>query len=44
MEKLIRKILLEEFNNSIYDWELHHKLKKNEFKITNKLKFVNENK
>ena len=44
MKKIIKKILLEEYNNSIHNWELHHQLKKSEFKITNKLKFVNENK
>ena len=38
------KRLLEEYNNSIHNWELYHKLKKSEFEITNKLKFVNENK
>jgi hypothetical protein len=35
---------LEEYNSSIHNWELHHQLNKNEFRITNKLKFVNENK
>jgi hypothetical protein len=44
MKKIIKKILLEEYNNSIHNWELHHQLNKNEFRITNKLKFVNENK
>jgi hypothetical protein len=40
----VKKILTEEYNNSIHNWELYHKLKKSEFEITNKLKFVNENK
>lgn len=44
MKKIIKRILTEEYNNSIYNWELHHQLKKNEYGITNKLKFVNENK
>ena len=44
LKKHIRNILLEEYNNSIHNWELYHKLKKSEFEITNKLKFVNENK
>lgn len=44
LKKNIRRILLEEFNNSIYDWELHHQLNKNKSEITNKLKFVKENK
>jgi len=44
INKLVKKLLLEEYNNSIHNWELHHQLKKSEFKITNKLKFVNENK
>ena len=44
LKKHIRNILLEEYNNSIHNWELHHKLKKSKLEITNKLKFVNENK
>ena len=44
LKKHIRNILLEEYNNSIHNWELYHKLKKNEFEITNKLKFVIKNK
>jgi hypothetical protein len=44
MKKIIKKILLEEYNNSIHNWELHHQLNKSEFEITNKLKFVKENK
>ena len=42
--ELKKNILLEEYNNSIHNWELYHKLKKNEFEITNKLKFVIKNK
>jgi hypothetical protein len=42
--ELKKNILLEEYNNSIHNWELYHKLKKSEFEITNKLKFVIKNK
>ena len=44
LKKHIRNILLEEYNNSIHNWELYHQLKKSNSEITNKLKFVNENK
>lgn len=44
IKKLVKKIISEEYNKSIVNFELYHKVKKTPNSINKELKFLNENK